>query len=500
MRPIAGFDSEQVHIGRYFVEARLGEGGMANTWLCRLEGSKGFTKRYVLKTLKPQCRSDQYLSMFADEARLGARFEHPNLCPIIELGEVNGAPFMVQEFVDGPNLSTIMTQQAAHGFIDVPFGVRVIADIAGALYWVHHLTDEEGRHLDVVHRDISLSNILVSRQGVAKLIDFGVARFWGRDTHTEHGLLKGRLRYMAPEVLSTGVTSHQSDLYSLGVCLYSVVTGQSGPRPDRFPLSAGADGIEPDLASIIRATVDPDPQRRWKSSLGLKDALEAWLERSGGGRVTSADLAARIGELFPRGSDQWRTEEFTASVTKGELTSDFGTMPETVAPRRASGSGPGWLVRTAAVALIGGALVGSLVVLGQRRGAEPVDPGHALLDRAESALVERQLEPAAAALAAADRLGLTGPDQARHGRLDGLVLAAQIQDVRSLATRDRAAALVAASALAVARPTNEELAALVESLQPPTAAPPASAPAPSDPPSEAPSGLFGARVGRPVRP
>jgi eukaryotic-like serine/threonine-protein kinase len=172
--PTRGSTSE-IRIGRYVVEAKLGEGGMAETWLCRLDGAKGFSKHVVVKTMRAECSTAEYHTMFADEARIGARIEHPNIPRILEFGQTDQGPFLVQEYVDGPSVIQILRRQASSGQFNLGLGCRIVADVAGALDSAHTTLDDNGRPLGVIHRDVSPSNILVSRRGVPKLIDFGVA-------------------------------------------------------------------------------------------------------------------------------------------------------------------------------------------------------------------------------------------------------------------------------------------------------------------------------------
>ncbi|MEQ1566955.1 MAG: serine/threonine-protein kinase [Myxococcota bacterium] len=499
----------KLQIGRYTVEARLGEGGMAVTWLCRNHGVRGFTTPLVLKTLKSSCRDPQYITMFVDEARIGAQFDHPNLCKVVELGDVNGVPFQVQEFVDGPTLYQVMGRQAARRHIDVSFGVRVLADVAGALHWVYHLLDPAGHRLNVVHRDVSLSNIVVSRQGVPKLIDFGVARFDGRETETEVGMLKGRVRYMAPEVLHRGVATHQSDLYALGICLYSVSTGVAGPSEERLA-ALGRPGQSPseipaELAQIVARAIARDPAQRWQSGLDLKHALERWLERHGA-RMGPEEVADRIADLFPQGPAEWRSEDLTVALMRNELSSGFGTLQtQDSAPQRnllpfmvlALG------LSVAAFALV---LVLAITLVLMPLRATPEAPQSGVLERAEVALSMGKVDEAAAAVTTLASAPLTPEELERLHALDARVLAARIARIGDQRAVDPAGALAAARALAVERPGNPDVAALIASLEPEAVAAPApvrpapSAPRPRPPPAAGPDDLFDARTGRPAAP
>lgn len=308
--------TSRVTIGRYEVEAKLGEGGMAETWLCRMHGTRGFSRRILVKTLKAEHLDDPaHQAMFTDEARLGALLDHPNIPRIEELGEYAGVPFMVQEYIEGPSLSQLLKQQRRRGHFDLRLAARIAADVAHALHHAYSARDEQGRPLAAIHRDVSLSNILVSARGKAVLIDFGVARFDGRQSHTEVGILKGKLRYMAPETILHGVSSHQSDLFSLGVVLHLLCTGQHAWGADASVAERLSGRIQrpsrirPDLPEALEAillkAMASDRGQRYTSGLELARHLEAWLASVG--PMGDAELAGHVDDLFPNGPGDWQT-------------------------------------------------------------------------------------------------------------------------------------------------------------------------------------------------
>jgi len=293
----------ELRIDRYVVESKLGEGGMADVWLCRMSGARGFSKQVVIKTIKPACRSEQYESMFVDEANIGSRLEHPNIPRVTEFAQTaEGDLYLVQEYVEGPSVQQIIAAQRALGRYDLRLAVKIGAEVASALDFAFRLRDERGRPLEVVHRDVSSSNILVSRRGLAKLIDFGVARFTDRETHTATGILKGKLSFMAPEIVSGSRPSHRSDLYSLGQVLYRLCVGRApeglvGSADFVLPSQLQPD-IDPALEAILLACLQPNPENRVASGQVLAQRLERWM-LAHGGPVTDAEAAARISSLFP---------------------------------------------------------------------------------------------------------------------------------------------------------------------------------------------------------
>ena len=276
-------------IGRYEIDRRIGAGGMALTYRCRLEGLGGFSKKVVIKVLHPDHFGDEtYVQMFLDEARLSARLHHSNVAQVFEVGDDHGIPYMVMEFVNGPNLASVSRRIGRFG--ERPYGLmaHMLAAVARGLDHAHKLTGDDGAKLGIVHRDVSLGNIVVARSGVAKLIDFGIAKWKDKNNVTEVGLLKGKLHYMAPEQMS-GVTDHRVDIYQLGVCLYWMSTGRP-PCHDSDPARVWqmrlAGEITPPtqlvanypaaLEEIVLTALATDPEDRWQSAAELADMLEAF--------------------------------------------------------------------------------------------------------------------------------------------------------------------------------------------------------------------------------
>lgn len=276
-------------IGRYVIDHRIGAGGMALTYKCRLEGIGGFTKRVVVKILHPDHVGEEgYEQMFLDEARLSARLHHNNVAQVFEVGDDHGIPYMVMEFVDGPNLARVT--KLLGGSIDRPYGhiASIFAGVCRGLAHAHDLKDEEGRHLGIVHRDVSLGNIVLGRDGVPKVIDFGIAQWADKRNVTQVGLLKGKLHYMAPEQLE-GEADHRSDIYQVGVCLYWMTTGRPPFHDDDptklwkarlkgivTPPSRFIKGYPPELEEVILTALANKPEARWQSGEEMADMLEAF--------------------------------------------------------------------------------------------------------------------------------------------------------------------------------------------------------------------------------
>ena len=215
--------------GKYELLERLGQGGMAEVFLAVAPGLAGFSKKLVLKRVLPSLEADpNQIEMFLDEARLAARLEHPNICQVFDLGEHDGTYFIVMEHVPGVAFNKVIEHFRKQGRL-VPFevGLRAVAQLLEALEYAHSLKDERGRPLNLVHRDVTPSNIMVTPLGSVKLLDFGIARASTRKHQTQVGMTKGKLGYMSPEQCRADPLDNRSDLFAVGAILYVLSTGRA---------------------------------------------------------------------------------------------------------------------------------------------------------------------------------------------------------------------------------------------------------------------------------
>ncbi len=251
-------------VGRYALYAEIAAGGMATVHFGRLLGPVGFSRTVAIKRLHPQFAKDpEFVSMFLDEARLAARIRHPNVVPTLDVVATHGELFLVMEYIQGESLSRLLrAMRDKKERIPPRIVTTVMSGALHGLHAAHEARDERGEPLGIVHRDISPQNVLVGTDGVARVLDFGVAKAAGRIQTTREGQLKGKLAYMAPEQLQGHVT-RQSDIYAAAIVLWEALTGQR---------LFGGDNEAAVLGKVLNGTVDP-PSRHYGTRGEIDDGL-----------------------------------------------------------------------------------------------------------------------------------------------------------------------------------------------------------------------------------
>ena len=299
-------------LGRYLLERQIATGGMAEIWLARQDGVAGFEKDIVIKRILPHMANDQkFVEMFLDEARLAARLTHPNIVQIFDLGEADGDYFIAMEYIDGVDLSDVIERARSLG-TEVPpaIAAKLVGYACQALDYAHHFREKDGTPVELVHRDISPQNILLSRDGVVKVVDFGVAKAATSQHKTQTGAVKGKLSYMSPEQISGRKIDGRSDLFALGIVLYELVTSQRpfGHESELLAITAIlneqpaapraiATGVPPELEAIIFRALEKDPDARFGSAREMQMALDAVLHEMGA-LLSARDLAEYLDDLF----------------------------------------------------------------------------------------------------------------------------------------------------------------------------------------------------------
>jgi serine/threonine-protein kinase len=255
-------------LDRFELLCPVAQGGMAEVWLARQTGKRGFEKLVAVKTILPKFADDErFQRMFLDEAHVSSRIEHPNVAQILDVGEQDDIMYLVMEYVDGDALSTLNRAAQSHG-VGIPHGMllHLMAEVSGGLHAAHELRMTDGQSAGVVHRDVSPHNILVNTRGAAKLIDFGLAKARDRiSDETSVGMVKGKLRYMAPEQVLGPAVDRRADVWAVGATLYHLLSGEP-------PYEAETD------AEVLRALMSGRPPRRLGHA--VHPAVEAVVLRS----------------------------------------------------------------------------------------------------------------------------------------------------------------------------------------------------------------------------
>ncbi|MBP9112107.1 MAG: protein kinase [Polyangiaceae bacterium] len=257
--------------GPYELVDRIAMGGMAEVFLARREGARGFQKLVAVKRILPQYSADQdFVAMFVDEARVSAQLSHPNIVQVFDFGEVEGGLYMAMEYVQGTTVSKLVRGAHKKGF-QVPLEVtlHVITSVLRGLDHAHRAVDEDGEPLNIIHRDVSPGNILVDVAGAVKLTDFGIARAREIERRTDVGQLKGKLGYMSPEQVLGLDLDPRSDLFTVGIILAEMLILKPlfyGPKDLDILMKIR----DVDLTVLDNATIDPDMRRILYRSLAKR--------------------------------------------------------------------------------------------------------------------------------------------------------------------------------------------------------------------------------------
>ncbi len=300
-------------IGRYEFLVPIAKGGMAAVWAARLKGSRGFSKTVAIKTMLPSLSDDPtFEEMFLDEARIAAQIRHPNVVEITDLGEESDVLYIVMEYIDGESLATLLRNSAKRKEpVGLPVGVQLIIDACNGLHSAHELKNLDGQQVGLVHRDISPQNILVTYDGMVKLVDFGVAKAAGRtSSETTAGQIKGKAPYMAPEQALGRAVDRRTDVFAMGIVLYQVTTGKHPFRGENdlatlhnilhrtVPSPKFVDPKFPrPLESVLMRALAREPEKRFQTAQEMADALTRVFPPTVR-RVTASDVSKFVGGLM----------------------------------------------------------------------------------------------------------------------------------------------------------------------------------------------------------
>ncbi len=279
--------------GQYELMETIATGGMAEVYKARMQGVEGFQKIVAIKRILPHLTdNDEFVTMFIDEAKLAAQLQHPNIIHIYDLGKIERSYYIAMEYIDGKDLRSLL-RLLEEKQTRIPLGLALYigARLAAALDYAHRKHDLQGRAMALVHRDVSPQNVLISFDGDIKLCDFGIAKAASKASHTRAGALKGKLQYMSPEQAWGKDIDNRSDIFSLGLVLYEMVTGRKAfagdselsileqVRSPRLTLPRDVDpSIPPEVERVLLKALKENRDDRYQTAADLAGDLDGILQ------------------------------------------------------------------------------------------------------------------------------------------------------------------------------------------------------------------------------
>ena len=303
---------------KYTVLEKVDAGGMAEIFRAHSASLDGIQKVVAIKRVRPHLATNaRFVKMFVDEARLSMRLNHGNITQVFDVGRAQGTYFLVMEFVDGANVRRVTQVAAEKGYrIPVEIAVYVAIEICKALAHAHNARNEDGERLNIVHRDVSPPNILLSKQGEVKITDFGLAKAVTHLEQTDPGVVKGKFSYLSPEACEGRAVDARADVFSCGIILHEILTGRrlfmgktdletvelvrqcEVPPPSTFNPD-----VTRELDSVILRALEKDRKKRYQSALDFGDDLAKYLFAHGV-KVTNFDVTRMMALLFDEGDGE----------------------------------------------------------------------------------------------------------------------------------------------------------------------------------------------------
>jgi serine/threonine-protein kinase len=334
---------------KYRVLKKLDAGGMAEVYLGEAETLQGFKKKVAIKRVLPElAQNRQFIAMFLDEARIGLHLNHANVVQVFDIGVADDTYFIVMEYVDGVNLKTLFEATRGRGFgVTVPIAVFIGIEICKALSYAHELTDEAGRGRGLVHRDVSPPNVLLSKRGEVKLVDFGLAKAVGQLEHTDPGVIKGKFSYLSPEAVEQKEVDSRADIFSAGILLWELLTNErlflgetdldtvNLVRQAHVPSLVNLNTqVPPPLEKVCRRALARDRNRRYQTAREFGDALAEVLFTHGL-KVTNFDIGSLVTDIIAMDKGLNREPSRIERLIEEELLR-FTTLDEANAPKALS--------------------------------------------------------------------------------------------------------------------------------------------------------------------
>jgi serine/threonine-protein kinase len=336
----------------YEILAKLAMGGMAEIFLAKGANNAGVERYVVLKrVLRHRADDAHFVRMFLDEARLASQLQHPNIAQVYDIGKLGDSYFFTMEYVHGETVRTLL--QRTHGLrrqIPLSAVLAIIAGSAAGLHHAHERKGYDGKPLGIVHRDVSPSNLMVSYEGTVKVVDFGVAKAEHRSAETQAGTVKGKISYMSPEQCKGGDVDRRSDLFSLGILMWEMLTTERLFRrvsdfeamqaivSDQVqPPSTLRPDLPPEVDAIVMKLLAKAPADRYQTADELNEAVEAVAVRTGSA-ISAASLGRYMRELFGQRPEPWielqsvdaHPEQFTVTSEPISSASELSVSPVSV--------------------------------------------------------------------------------------------------------------------------------------------------------------------------
>ncbi len=286
---------------------------MAEVFRATFHGVAGFERELAIKRILPHVAKDrQYIDMFVDEAKIAARLTHPNIVKILDLGHSHGEYFIAMEYLRGVDLRTVLSRCAeVNQAVPLRLACFILSRVCDALSYAHNKCDLQGRPLNIVHRDATPENILISSNGEVKLIDFGLARAAQRLAHTQTGFLKGKVAYFAPELIDGRPTDHRVDIFVAGVVLWEMLANArlftrdtdwetvDAIRDAGYPAPSSHNSRVPAaLDRMVGKALQLDPEARYQDAGDLRKRLQAFSVTHTGRLGTTRELAAWVERIM----------------------------------------------------------------------------------------------------------------------------------------------------------------------------------------------------------
>ena len=320
-------------LGRYELLKRIAQGGMGEIFVARMRGAAGFEKRVIIKTILEHLAAEpEFVTKFLDEGRIVVQLTHGNIVPVFDMGEQDGEYFIAMEYIPGRDLRDIVKRLERQGtLLPVEMSLHIVSEVCKGLDYAHRKLDERGDPLELVHRDVSPSNVLISREGEVKIIDFGIARATNKLSQTVTGRIQGKFCYMSPQQAAGKSVDARSDIFSTGVMLYEMLTGVR-PFEGRTDLES-VDLVrrcEFDLPSVINPRVpkevdeilaramSKDLEARYQSIDRMQIDLLQYLYTHGCA-PTSHDVAVFLEDVFTEGIEKREMRPSASATARDEF-------------------------------------------------------------------------------------------------------------------------------------------------------------------------------------